>query len=157
LAGGHNRRLVTVVDGCDCNQEVFVAGIGFFLSSRRRSLSADPACCLDIFRCGFWLALHQHETQSANVEADRNHVGCERYVDPLCWIRTWFCQGFLCCGDLVGILARSQLQHVTQAPVRERLVGRAILRRSAPKLASRVRTSSSTIRRAPPSSRSALK
>ena len=87
-------------------------------------LSADPACCLDIFRCGLWLALHQHETEAADVEADGNHVGCKRYVDPVSRIRTGFCQGFLRRSDLVGVFARGQFQHVAQAPVRERLVGR---------------------------------
>ena len=46
-------------------------------------LPTDAARRLDIFGGGLWLALHDHETEPADVEADRDHVGGKRHVDPV--------------------------------------------------------------------------
>ena len=42
--------------------------------------STDPAGRLDILSGGLRLALHHHETEATDIEANGNHVGRERDV-----------------------------------------------------------------------------
>lgn len=44
-------------------------------------VAADAAGRLNIFRRRLGLALHQHQPQAVDVEADRDHVGRQRHVD----------------------------------------------------------------------------
>ena len=80
------------------------------------------------------LALHDHQAEPADVEADRDHVGRERDVDRRRFAaeRAWpsRCLGL---GHLVGADARGQLQRLAQTRGRRR-AGRvgSTRRRSVP-------------------------
>ena len=44
-------------------------------------VATDAAGRLDVFRGGFWLALHDHQPEARDVETNRDHVGREGDID----------------------------------------------------------------------------
>jgi hypothetical protein len=65
-------------------------------------VSTDAAGRLDIFRSGLWLALHDHKSETGDIEANRYHVGRQGDVDSLCIPTEYRLEALLPFRDLVG-------------------------------------------------------
>ena len=124
----------------------------------RSDVAADAARRLNVFGGGFGLALNDHQAEPHDVEANGNHVGRERDIDRSPFAPEDSVQPLLGLGHVVRRLRATSAPSVRDLPIGERRIlgsTRAAMRSVARRVDRR--TSSSTIRRAPPSSRSALK
>ena len=69
----------------------------------------NTACGLDVLGGRFWLPLHKHQPESADVETDRDHVRRHCDIDAFA-IGAGKREAFLCLGHLIRAYTRGQLQ-----------------------------------------------
>ena len=65
------------------------------------SITPDAARRLDVFRARFWLTEYDHETESADIKTDRNHVCGECKIHAHICVTVRLSETLLCRGHLV--------------------------------------------------------
>ena len=74
-------------------------------------VSSNAACRLNVLGAGLWLTEHHHQSQPRNIQANRNHVRCNRDIHMLV-VTERESESLLCFRDTSRIYAARQLDRL---------------------------------------------